>query len=154
MAEIAVLSNLSAVVCCGVKLSISLYEFEASLGSASRELKNLGSDIAHFCSVLKQVQSFLRRAKSFKVLPSAIQTVQIILDKSQEHFDGLSAILSKMRKADRSQVDLVKRVRWTFKKPKVLLLQDGLRSCDAMLHLMLTTLGFAHMLAATNRYEL
>jgi hypothetical protein len=150
MAELAALPNLSAVACCGVKLSASIYEF----GVASRELKNLASDVAHFCSVLKQVQSALRRAKSFKVLPGAIQAVQIILDKSQELFDDLSATLSKMRRADGCQVDLLKRVRWTFKKPKVLLLRDGLRSCDAMLHLMLATLSFAHILAATNRYEL
>jgi len=154
MAELAALPNLSAVACCGVKLSLSLYEFGVSLGFASRELKNLGSDIAHFCSVLKQVQSALRKAKSFKVLPNTIQTTQTILDKSQELFDEISAILSKLRRADRSQVDLLKRVKWTFKKPKVLLLQERLRSCDAMLHLMLTTLSFAHILAATKRYEL
>jgi hypothetical protein len=154
MAELAVLSNLSAVACCGVKLSISLYEFAVSLGFASREIKNLGSDIAHFCSILKQVQSILRRGKPFKVLPNAIQTTQNILDRSQELFDDISAILSKLRKDDRSQVDLHKRVKWTFKKPKVLLLQEGLRSCGAMLHLMLTTMSFAQILAATTRYEL
>jgi len=154
MAESAALSNLSAVVCCGVKLSISLYEFEASLGSASRALKNLGSDIAHFCSVLKQVQSFLHKAKSFKVLPYAIQTTQNIVDKSHELFDEIGAILSKLRRHGRSQVDLRKRVKWTLKKPKVLLLQEGLRSCDAMFQLMLATMSFAQILAATKRYEL
>lgn len=154
MAELAALPNLSAVACCGVKLSISLYEFSVSLGFASREIKDLGSYIAHFCSVLKQVQSVLRRATSFKILPNTLQTTQNILDRSQELFDEISAILSKLRKDDRSQVELLKRVKWTFKKPKVLLLQEGLRSCDAMLHLMLTTMSFAQILAATKRYEL
>lgn len=154
MAELAALPNISAVVCCGLKLSISLYDFAVSLGFAGRELKNLGSDIAHICSVLKQVQSVLRRAKSFKVLPNTIQTTQNILDKSQEVFDEISAILSKLRKDDRSQVDLRKRVKWTFKKPNVLLLQEGLRSCNAMLYLMLSTMSFAQILAATKRYEL
>jgi uncharacterized protein YdcH (DUF465 family) len=153
MAELAALTNLSAVARCGVKLSISLYEFAVPLGFASRELKKLGSDIAHFCSVLEQVQSVLR-AKSFKVLPNTIQTTLNILDKSQELFDEINAILGNLRKDDRSQVDLLKRVKWTLKKPKVLMLQEGLRSCDAMLHLMLTTMSFAQILAATKQYEL
>jgi hypothetical protein len=154
MAEVAALPSISSVVCCGVKLSLSVYEFAVYLGSANRELKNLASIISHFCSVLKQMQSVLRRATSFQVSPNAIQTTQNILDKSQELFDEISAILRKLRKDDRSQVGLLKKVQWMFKKPKVLLLQESLRSCDSMLHLMLTTMSFARLLATTKRYEL
>jgi len=76
------------------------------------------------------------------------------VDKSHELFDEIGAILSKLRRHGRSQVDLRKRVKWTLKKPKVLLLQEGLRSCDAMFQLMLATMSFAQILAATKRYEL
>lgn len=45
MAEVAALSNLAGVICCGLKLSIALYEFSSSIGSAGREIKTLGTDI-------------------------------------------------------------------------------------------------------------
>lgn len=147
MAEIAALSNLAGVICCGLRLSISLYDFATALGTAGREIKTLGTDITLFCSVLKQVQSSLGEAKSYRISTDAIQTTQDILDQSSGIFDELLSIFAKLQGDEKLPVDFLTRVRWTFKRAKVLLLRENLQSCTAMLHLMLTTMSFAQRIA-------
>jgi hypothetical protein len=147
MAEVAALANLTGVICCGVKLSIALYDFASSLGAAGREIKTLGSDITLFCSVLKQVQLTLGKVNSFRISTNAIQTTQNILDRSSSIFDELFLIFAKLQKDENLPVDFLTRVRWTFKRAKVLVLRENLQSCTAMLHLMLTTMSFAQRIA-------
>lgn len=148
MAEIAALANLAGVICCGLKLSISLYDFATSLGAAGTEIKTLGTDITLFCSVLKQVQTTLGEANNaFRISINAIQTTQDILDQSSSIFNELVSIFAKLQRDEKLPVDFLTRVRWTFKRAKVLLLRESLQSCTAMLHLMLTTMSFAQRIA-------
>lgn len=148
MAEVPELASLASVICCGLKLSISLYEFATSLGEAGREIKSLGTDITLFCSVLKQVQTTLGEANNaFRISINAMQTTQDILDQSSGIFDELVAIFAKLQKDENIPVDFLTRVKWTFRRAKVLLLRESLQSCTEMLHLMLSTMSFAQRIA-------
>lgn len=148
MAEVAALAQLTGVVCCGLKLSTSLYDFATSLGSAGREIKTLGSDITLFCSVLKQVQSTIEQAhSSFRISPKAIRTTEEIMQRASTIFEELFSVFAKLQNDEELPVDFETRVRWTFKRAKVLLLRESLQSCTIMLHLMLTTMSFAQRIA-------
>jgi hypothetical protein len=73
MAELGVLANLVAVVGAGLQLSVGLYDFASTLGSAGREIEDMGYDITLLCAVLKRVQSILDNPKSTRLSATAIQ---------------------------------------------------------------------------------
>jgi hypothetical protein len=128
-----------------------LFQFGASIGSASTEVKAIGTEISLFCSVLKQLHSTLTKAKSFRYSISAIATTQEILDQCQEIFNDIEAIVERLQKRKAGDVqpslEFIQRVRWTFQKSKVQLLRTTLESCKITLHIMLTTLDFAQKIA-------
>jgi hypothetical protein len=74
MAELGVLANIVAVVGAGLQLSVGLYDFASTLGSAGREIEDMGYDITLLCAVLKRVQSTLDDPKSTRLSFTAIQT--------------------------------------------------------------------------------
>jgi hypothetical protein len=54
MAELGLLANLTAVIGAGLQLSIALYGFASTVGSAGREIEDMGCDLSLLCRVLKQ----------------------------------------------------------------------------------------------------
>jgi hypothetical protein len=148
MAEIGAIASIIGVVGAGAKLSIILFEFASTVGSAGAEVKRIGIEISLFCSVLKQLQSTLTKAKAYRYSLSALQTTQEILDRCQEIFKDIEDIVDGLRKrrtgeAAETSMDLISRAKWTFKRSQVQVLRTTLESCKITLHLMLTTLEFA-----------
>src|SRR5271156_4190440 len=145
MAELGVLASLVNVVGAGLQLSVALYDFASTLGSAGREIEDMGYDITLLCAVLKRVQSTLDNPKSTRLSVTAIQMTQDIVGRCQRILDDIKGILSKLRKVDgQSGLDIFARVKWTLKRPKVLMLRGSLQSCTTTLHLMLSAIDFAH----------
>jgi hypothetical protein len=75
MAEIGAIASITGVAGVGAKLSILLFEFASTVGSAGTDVKRIGIEIYLFCSVLKQLQSTLTKAKAYRYSLSALQTV-------------------------------------------------------------------------------
>ncbi|MCJ1248300.1 Adaptor for signal transduction [Trapelia coarctata] len=151
MAELGLLANLVGVVGAGLRLSLMLYEAASTFGSAGKEIRLMASDVSLFCSVLKQVHSMLTKAKAFRLSITAGQTTQDIIDRCQSIFDEIKEILDRLCNGSDGTVDVLSRVKWTFKKSKVLVLRESLRSFTAMLHLMLTTIDFAQNIASRRK---
>lgn len=110
----------------------------------------IGIEISLFCSVLKQLQSTLTKAKAYRYSFSAIETTQEILDRCQEVFKEIEGIVHGLRKRRvelSAEVDWIARVKWTFKRSQVQLLRTTLESCIVTLHIMLSTLEFAQKIA-------
>jgi len=143
MAELGVLASLVGVVGAVIQLSVALYDFASTLGSAGREIEDMGCDITLLCAVLKRVQSTLDNPKSTRLSITAIQTTQDIVSRCQRILDDIKAILSKLRKDGQSCIDILARVKWTLKRPKVLMLRRSLQSCTTTLHLMLSAIDWA-----------
>jgi hypothetical protein len=144
MAELGVHVSLVGVVGAGLQLSVALYDFASTLGSAGREIEDMGYDITLLCAVLKRVQSTLDNPKSTRLSVTAIQTTQDIVGRCQGILDDIKGILSKLRKDGQSGLDILARVKWTLKRPKVLMLRGSLQSCTTTLHLMLSVIDWAH----------
>jgi hypothetical protein len=152
MEAIGAIASIIGVAGAGAKLSIVLFEFASTVGSAGHEVRQIGIEISLFCSVLKQLQSTLTKAKAYRYSISAIETTQEILDRCQDVFEEIDTIVNGLRKrgGDRSPEatrDLVARVKWTFKRSQVQLLRTTLESCKVTLHIMLSTLEFAQKIA-------
>ena len=143
MAELGVLASLIGVVGGGLQLSVALYNFASTLGSAGREIEDIGYDITLLCAVLKRVQSTLDSRKSTRLSLTAIQTTQEIVNRCHKILDDISSILKKLRKGGQSNLDVLAKVRWTLKRPKILMLRGSLQSCTTTLHLMLSTIDWA-----------
>lgn len=146
MAELGLVANIAGVVGAGLALSKVLYDFASVLGSASRDIKGLATDISLFCSVLKHVQTTLNRAKSYRLSMTAVQTAEDVIDRCHLIFTDLQATIDKLRKGD-PKLDLLTRVKWFFKEKRILLVHEQLKTCTATLHLMLTTLMLAQKIA-------
>lgn len=152
MEAIGAIASIIGVAGAGAKLSIVLFEFASTVGSAGQEVKRIGVEISLFCSVLKQLHSTLTKAKAYRYSLRALDTTQEILDQCQEVFKEIESILNGLRKrgvqsSAEPSVDLIARVKWTFKRSQVQVLRATLESCKATLHLMLTTLEFAQKIA-------
>jgi hypothetical protein len=143
MAELGLLANLVAVVGAGLQLSVGLYDFASTLGSAGREIEDMGYDITLLCAVLRRVQSTLDNPKSTRLSVTAIQTTQEIVRRCRKILDDIKGILSKLRKDGQTQLDILARVKWTWKRPKILMLRGSLQSCTTTLHLMLSAIDWA-----------
>jgi hypothetical protein len=152
MEAIGAIASIVGVAGAGAKLSIVLFEFASTVGSAGQEVKQIGIEISLFCSVLKQLQSTLSKAKACRYSLSAIETTAEILDRCQEIFDEIKAIVTSLstRNVERSVEStrkFINSVKWTFKRSKVQLLRTTLESCKVTLHIMLSTLEFAQTIA-------
>jgi hypothetical protein len=124
MAEIGAIASIIGVAGAGAKLSIMLFEFASSVGSAGAEVKRIGIEIKLFCSVLKQLQSTLTKAKAYRYSLSSLETTQEVLDRCQDVFEEIEGIVDGLRKrstgeAVETSMDLVARMKWTFKPSKV-----------------------------------
>ena len=157
MAEIGIIASIAGIAAAGTKLSVALFDFGSTIGSAGHEIAQVASEILLFCAVLKQVQSKLKRAKSSRYSLGAIQTTQEILDRCEHVFKEIETIIDSLRKENvnsrDSIVDWKARIKWTFKRSHIQLQRTTLESCKITLHIMLTTLDFDRR-TASRRYVL
>lgn len=154
MEAIGAIANIVGVAGAGAKLSIVLFEFASTFKSAEQEVRQIGIEISLFCSVLKQLQSTLTKAKACRYSLSAIETTAEILDRCQEIFNEIEAIVTDLSSGNQSVESsaesarkLINKVKWTFKRSKVQLLRTTLESRKVTLHIMLSTLEFAQKIA-------
>lgn len=144
------------------ELSIILFDFGSTIGSAGSQIKAMGTEISLFCAVLKQLHGMLTKAKAFRYSISAIQATEDILKECRKIFEEIEAILEGLQKqaskssqstGSESSVDFIARVKWTFKRTQVQFLRSTLESCKNTLHIMLITLDIAQKVAS-RRYLL
>lgn len=155
MAEIGLVASIIGIVGAGAKLSIIIFDFASTIGTAGRELQSLGTEISLLCSVLKPLQSLLDHAH-FHSSQGAKYDLRRIVDDCRKVFVEIDDIFSGLQSARGSylfpSVDFVGKVKWTFKKSKVLMLRSTLDSCKLTLALMLSTMQSAER--ATERQAL
>ena len=118
MAELGAIASIVGIAGAGAKLSISLYQFAETVGSARNEVRTIGTEISLFSAVLKQLHSTLTKARNFRYSITAIETTQDILDECQKVFEQISMIVEglktgKATPGDKS-MDFVGRVKWAF----------------------------------------
>jgi hypothetical protein len=152
MAELGAIASIVGIAAAGAQLSMALFEFGSTVGSARSEVNQIATEISQFCAVLKQLHSTLTKAKARRYSISAIATTQDILERCQEIFREIEDIVQPLQKsAGKSKelpVDVVARVKWTFKRSKVQVLQKTLESSKNTLQLMLLVLDLAQKTAS------
>jgi hypothetical protein len=158
MAEIGAIASIVGVAGAGAKLSLVLFEFASTVGSARVEVERVGTEISQFCAVLTQLRSTLKKARARRFSLSAISTTQDILERCQKIFKEIEDIVAPLQRntgnSKESSVDLVARVKWTFKRSKVQVLQKTLESSKNSLQLMLQVLDLAQKTATPRQVDL
>ncbi|MCJ1356838.1 MAG: hypothetical protein MMC33_006834 [Icmadophila ericetorum] len=147
METLGSVTGIPAVVSAGTKLALFLFEFADSVGSVGEEIRSIGTEISLFCAVLKQLEKTLTNAKSCRYSTTAIETTFQIVERCQQVFNSIQAVMDGLRRQDRSagpSTDLRARIKWTvMERSKVMKYQVTLESCKLTLHLMISTLEFA-----------
>ena len=154
MAEIGVIASIIGLISTGAKLSLAIFDFASSIGHAGKELRDVGTEISLFCSVVTQLQAVLTHAH-FRYSTAAINTTKQIIDRCQQILDDFGDIVNSLQSTQGPglvpTVDFVARVRWTFKKSQVQVLRSTLDSCKLTLHVMLTTMEVAQKVSRRRR---
>jgi hypothetical protein len=140
----------ASVISPGVKLSIALYHFASPLGIAGDAMKDVGAEVTLFCATMRNVRFVFKSPKSFRISTTALHDVRDVLSRGKAIFEKVEALLNKLRNDDEG-ADLYSRVEDTFRKSKVLMWKESLRSCTAMVQVMLTTMAFAERLASAGK---
>lgn len=140
----------ASVIGLGVKLSIALYHFASPLGTAGEDMKDVGAEITLFCAIMRQVQSTFDSPKSFRISTTALHDIHDVLSRGEAIFEKIEALLNTLRNDDEA-ANVFTRVKETFRKSEVLMWKESLRSCTAMVQVMLTTMAFAERIASARK---
>ena len=153
MEAVGAVASIIGIVGSGAKLSIAVFDFASTIGSAGAEVRAIGTEISLFCSVLKQLERTLAKAKNRRYSISAIEATQEILDATRGVFEEIEDIVNgfqkNKRRSEEQSIDLAARIKWTLgKRSKIQRHRAMLESCKITLHIMLTTLDFARKLSS------
>ncbi|KAI9715178.1 MAG: hypothetical protein M1812_006157 [Candelaria pacifica] len=135
-----VIASVSALVRIGAKLSCTLFTLSDGYGSAATELGDIAVDISMFSSTLKQLASTLETEEN----PGhhLLANVNQVVERCQDLFDHIGLLLSDLRNDGTKAMDkleFVRKMKWHFRRPKVLLIRGTIDSFKTTLSLMLAT---------------
>jgi hypothetical protein len=148
MAELGALASVIGIAGAGAKLSIAIFEFASTIGSAAPEITSIGTEISQFCVVVKQIESTLKKAKkSVRYSLTALLAIESITDRCQGVFKEIEDILTRLKKG-KAEPKLLGRLIWPVKRVKVEMLRKTLESSKLTLSCMLMTLLFAENIAS------
>lgn len=146
MAEFAAAASIIALVATGTKLAIATFDFASTIGSAGKELQHIAAEVSDICSVLKQLQVVLSHAH-FRPSVEALASVTRIVKQCQEVFGEIDEIVTGLRGSNNEELfptpDFTNKIKWTFKRSKVLVLRTTLEACKSTLSVMLMTMLLA-----------
>lgn len=143
MAEIGAIASVIGIASTGAKLSIALFDFASTIGSAATEITSVSTEISQFCVVVKQIESTLRKARTtVRYSITALAAIEQITGQCQPVFDEFEKILKELKKG-KAEPNFLGRLKWTLKRSKVQILQKTLEASKLTLSCMLMTLLFA-----------
>ena len=133
----------------GIELAREIYHFASPLGSAGDDMRDLGAEVTLFCAIMRNVRLTFNKPKSFRVSTTAYDDVYDVLTRGQGIFEKIRALLSRLQSDDEAEPNVLKRIGHIFKKTRILMWKESLRSCTATVQVMLTTMNFAERIAST-----
>jgi hypothetical protein len=152
MAEIGTVASVIGITGAGAKLSIALFDFASTIGSAATEITGIGTEISQFCVVVKQIESTLTKArKTVRYSVTALLAIEQITSQCRPVFNQIEEVLESLKKG-KAEPNFIGRLKWTLKRSKVQILQKTLEASKLTLSCMLMTLFFAENVAS-RRYS-
>ncbi|KAI9700822.1 MAG: hypothetical protein M1836_002191 [Candelina mexicana] len=146
-----VVASVAALVKVGAALSYTLFSLSDGYGSAATELGDIAVDISMFSSTLKQLASTLETGEN----PDhhLLVNVNQVVERCQDLFDHIGLLLSDLRNDGTKVMDkleFVRKMRWHFRRPKVLLIRGTIDSFKTTLSLMLATQDLVRIYSSTD----
>lgn len=129
MAEIGLVASIIQILSVGAKLSTSLYGFAETIGSAGLEIQIMAKEITLFSAVLNQLRDVLEDCSNQYSI-NLMQTVEEILDESQEGFARVSSVLKQLKVGDDAgkPAEFARRLKFMFVRSKIQLFR-GKHTC-------------------------
>lgn len=144
-------TNILNTIKAGLTIFKKLFELGERTGSAGLEASQLATEISLICSTLRQIQSSFLQGDGGRYSIGAVALIQKILDRCQEIYDELDAILKRINAGFGRTEDLILRVRCESEKTEVKILKGTLEACNITLHLIQHNLTIAKK-ATSRRY--
>jgi hypothetical protein len=151
MAEIGLIASITGCIGFGTKLAMTLYTFGDNIKSTGREVCLVHHEISLFCAVLRHIKAALDDSRDARFSTAGLLTIHEIIERCTETFKELESILLKLQsesKVDggKPEVTFVAKVKWTFQRTRVQLLQRNIESFKNTLQLMLSTLDLSRII--------
>ncbi|CZR63652.1 uncharacterized protein PAC_13549 [Phialocephala subalpina] len=167
IAALGIIASITQLADYGFKLSIKLYTFSSTISTASTTISSISNDVSLTSTVLKELCQIIKSDDAHVVSENAILATKQTVDECLKIFGELDDALSKclvsvgldkgekgesgeMGKLRKRRGNVVERLKWPFKQPKMELLRSNLDRLKASLTLMLQVLSYARDVSNRN----
>jgi hypothetical protein len=152
---VGLIASITGMAAVGAKVSTSLYSFASNVASAREDTSRLGDEVTALSLVFSQLATTLRAPGSLELTAEARDKVAWIVGRCEGTFGELQELLkgykpsalvsgdsatdgvSAKKGGSISSLGLRNRVKYSFRKERILLLRSSLDSYKATLQLML-----------------
>jgi hypothetical protein len=159
IAALGIIASIAQLADYGFKVSIKLYTFSSTISTTSTTI-SISNDVSLTSTVLKELCQIIKSDDAHVVSKNAILATKQTVDECLKIFGELDDALSKclvsmgldkgekgesgeMGKLRKRRGNVVERLKWPFKQPKMELLRSNLDRLKASLTLMLQVLSYA-----------
>ncbi|KAH7393961.1 hypothetical protein DE146DRAFT_660391 [Phaeosphaeria sp. MPI-PUGE-AT-0046c] len=145
MSGLELVAGIAGVAAAAIKVSVSMNDLAEELGSAGRDVRYIGNDMAGFSQVLRLIQSSLEESiktagstviqSVFDTLPQLVEQCTLVYDEA----DGL--MLAIKGSNGKESFNVFQRFKFVFYKGRITILRSLLDSSKSTLNLLLVTLN-------------
>ena len=147
MAElVGLIASITGIAGVGAKLSVQLFDLTSQVGSARQDVAAVGQDISVFAAVLGHIATTLETPSVVRFSEDAVRTASWITSRAEAIFMELEEVINGIVPAagttqenKPTSMSVSKRVKWVFKRQRVVQFRASLESMKLTLQLMLTT---------------
>lgn len=143
---------IAGVAATGAALSKALFGIYHSIRHASRDVRDIATQLTLLQSVLKELKRALRTSKSI-YSADATRTIYNLLSQCSQVFDGIEDLTAPLRSADGDPLlhpPLGERLKFHFKKDDMRLLKGQLDSLKSTIHLMVSIIQLGRELPTSS----
>ncbi|KAK5119969.1 hypothetical protein LTR85_007045 [Meristemomyces frigidus] len=144
MAELGLVASIIGLAGSGAKLALSLYSIADSIGSAGREARIIAAEVSLFSQSLTALSKSLKRRTS--QTSKLCETAQVLMVSCHSILEELSELVGELAPAScrvrrrNKMSELIARMKWLFRRPKMAFLRSSIESFKCTLTLLVSSM--------------
>ncbi|KAH7085439.1 hypothetical protein BKA63DRAFT_499616 [Paraphoma chrysanthemicola] len=143
MSGLEIVASIAGVAAAAIKVSVTMNDLAEELGSAGKDVRYIGNDMAGFSQVLRLVQSSLEESintAGSRVIQSVFDTLPQLIEQCSTVYDEANSLMVAINPKD-SSLSVFKKMKFVFYRGRITILRSLLDSSKSTLNLLLVTLN-------------
>ncbi|KAH7095087.1 hypothetical protein FB567DRAFT_511732 [Paraphoma chrysanthemicola] len=143
MSGLEIVASIAGVAAAAIKVSVAMNDLAEELGSAGKDVRYIGNDMAGFSQVLRLVQSSLEESintAGSRVIQSVFDTLPQLIEQCSTVYDEANGLMVAINPKD-SSLSVFKKMKFVFYRGRITILRSLLDSSKSTLNLLLVTLN-------------